>query len=158
MGIGQLHSRSQKNRFHMVTEPFVQQPGLPFAEVLDAETVQQAFEEHDGLFGQDDIYSTPVVLWAFLAQALRDGKGAACAAAVADIGTYMQQTGGPVPCGDTGDYCRARAKLNPSALRQLTVQTAEQLEQGADPSWLWPGRTGWPSRCTSRSPRRCACG
>jgi hypothetical protein len=34
------------------------------------------------LFGQDDIYSTQIVLWAFLAQVLRDGKGAACASAV----------------------------------------------------------------------------
>lgn len=74
-----------------------------------------------------------------MAQVLRDGKGAACTSAVAEIATYMQQTGGRPPCGDTGNYCRARAKLSLPALRQLTVQTAERLEQQADPSWLSRG-------------------
>jgi hypothetical protein len=129
----------QANPFHAVADPFVQQPGLPFAEVLTAETIEQAFVHHDGLFAGDDIFSTPLVLWAFLAQVLRDGKGAACAAAVADIATYLQQAGGAVPSGDTGDYCRARAKLSLPALRQLTVAAAEQLEDAADPSWLSHG-------------------
>jgi len=132
-------SPQNRNRFAAVVEPFLQQPGLPFAEVLTAEAVEQAFAEEHALFGEGDIFSTPIVLWAFLAQVLRDGKGAACAAAVADIATYMQQTGGRAPSGDTGDYCRARAKLSLSALRRLTVQTAEQLEERADPSWLFHG-------------------
>ena len=127
------------NRFDTVAEPFLQRPGLPFAEVLTAEGIERAFAERDALFGQDDIFSTQIVLWAFLAQVLRDGKGAACAAAVADIATYMQQTGGRVPSGDTGDYCRARSKLDLAALHGLTVQAAQQLEAGADPSWLWHG-------------------
>jgi hypothetical protein len=126
-----------KNRFATVAEPFLQQPGLPFAEVLTAEAIEQVFAENDALFGERDIFSTPIVLWAFLAQVLRGGKGAACAAAVADIATYMQQTGGRVPSGDTGDYCRARFKLSLPALRGLTAQVAQQLEEGADPSWLW---------------------
>jgi len=38
-----------------------------------------------------------------------------------------------------GDYCRARAKLSLPALRELTVGAAEQLQDRADPSWLWHG-------------------
>lgn len=135
----EVNRTPRKNPFRPVADPFLQQPGLPFAEVLTAEAIEQAFTEHDGLFGQDDIFSTPIVLWAFLAQVLRDGKGAACAMAVADIATYLKQAGEPAPSGDTGDYCRARAKLSPSAIRALTVQAAEQLEDAADPSWLWHG-------------------
>ena len=119
--------------------PFLQQPGLPFADVLDAQTVEDAFRQHDALFATDAVFSTPVVLWAFLAQVLRDGKGAACAAAVADIATYMQQTDRPVPSGDTGDSCRARAKLNLDALANLTRAGASQLERHAQPGWLWHG-------------------
>jgi len=111
---------TNNNRFDPVAEPFLQREGLPFAEVLDAKSIR-------------------IVLWTFLAQVLRDGKGAACASAVADIATYMQQTGGPVPSGDTGDYCRGRAKLNLSVLRQLVRDSARQLEAKADPSWLWRG-------------------
>ncbi len=126
--------------FDDVLRPFLQQGGLPFADVLSAETIEQAFDRHDALFATDAVFSTPLVLWAFLAQTLRDGKGAACAAAVADIATYALQTGRPVPCGDTGDYCRARAKLDLAALRDLVGHTADHLQQNAPPDWLWHGR------------------
>jgi len=129
----------RKNRFDIVAEPFLQQPGLPFAQVLTAEAIGQAFTEKDVLFGQADIFSTQIVLWAFLAQVLRGGKGGACAAAVADIATYMHQTGGPVPSGDTGDYCRARSKLDLAALHDLTTQAAQRVEEGTDTSWQWHG-------------------
>lgn len=131
--------RSDKPTFQTVLAPFLQQEGLSFADVLSAQDIQQAFAEGEGLFGQDDIYSTQIVLWAFLAQVLRDGKGAACAAAVADIATYCQQRDLAVPCGDTGDYCRARAKLSQPALRHLARQVGENLEEQADASWLWHG-------------------
>ncbi len=131
--------RVHRNAFALVAEPFLQQPGLPFAEVLTAESLEKAFADNDALFAQCDTFSTSIVLWAFLAQVLRDGKGAACAAAVADIATYRQQMGLPVPSGDTGDYCRAGAKLSPAALRRLVGQAAEELEQRAKPSWLWHG-------------------
>ncbi len=127
--------------FHAVAESFLQADGLPFADVLSADSMEQVFRDRDALFGQDeeDIYSTQIVLWAFLAQSLRDGKGASCAAAVEDIATYMHQVDQPAPCGDTGDYCRARAKLDPAALRYLAVDTARRLEAGADDEWLWKG-------------------
>jgi len=126
--------------FRGILEPFLQQPGLPFADVLSAQAIEHAFAERDGLFATDAVFSTPIVLWAFLAQVLRDGKGAACAHAVADIATYMQQTGQRPPSGDTGDYCRARAKLDPAALRKLVRQTARQLDGQAPAEWLWHGR------------------
>ena len=128
-----------KNGFDAVADPFLQEEGLPFAEVLDAASIQRIFREEDALFGQDDIFSTEIVLWAFLAQTLRDGKGAACAAAVAEIATYMVQTDQRPPSGDTGDYCRARAKLSLSALRRLVVESAGHVERQADNSWLWNG-------------------
>ncbi len=126
--------------FHDVAEPFLGRPGLPFAEVLSAGAIERAFAQRDGLFATDAVFSTAIVLWAFLAQVLRDGKGSACGAAVAEIATYTQQTGGRVPCGDTGDYCRARAKLDPAALRALVRQSAGELDHQAREDWLWHGR------------------
>jgi len=126
--------RNRKGRFHAVAEPLLGQPGLAFAEVLTAEAIEAAFADNDALFAGDDIYSTPLVLWAFPAQALRDGKGAACAAAVADIATYQQQTGGPVPSGDTGEYCRARAcavlSLATGAMGDLAVGPYQGKQTG----------------------------
>ncbi len=71
---------------------------------------------------------------------MRDGKGVACSAAVADIATYLLQTGQRPPSGDTGAYCRARAKLSLPALRRLVRESAGQLEGQVDRSWLWKGR------------------
>ena len=129
-----------KNTFAVLAQSFLYDPGLPFAAVLDAETIQRVFQEEEGLFGQEDLFSTPMVLWAFLAQTLRDGKGAACASAVADIATYLLQRGQRPPSGDTGAYCRARAKLNLRALQRLVRETSGSLEHQVDPSWLWKGR------------------
>jgi putative transposase len=126
--------------FRAVAAPFLQADGLPFADVLTAESIEQVFTDHDALFGQDDIFSTPIVLWAFLGQALRDSKGASCAAAVENISTYMNQSDRLAPCGDTGDYCRARAKLDQQAVQHLTTDTARRLEADVPEAWLWKGR------------------
>lgn len=126
--------------FRQVVAAFLAQPGLPFASVLSAERVERVFAEHGNLFGMDTIYSTVVTLWAFLGQALRDGKQASCQAAVAEIVTHQQTLGRPIPTSDTGDYCRARAKLSAAALHDLTVEVAEELEAQAVPAWLWKDR------------------
>jgi len=123
----------------MIADPFLHDPGLPFASVLDGASIQRVFREEEALFGQEDIFSTEIVLWAFLAQMLRDGKGVACSAAVADIATYMLQTGQQPPSGDTGDYCRARAKLSLPALRRLVRESSRQLEGDIASPWLWKG-------------------
>lgn len=126
--------------FDVVAEPFLRQEGLPFAQRLSARDIEEAFAQEGALFAQEDLYSTQIVLWAFLAQVLRGGKGAACASAVADIATYLRQVGLPAPSGDTGDYCRARAKLSLPALRRLVAQGAQKLDSQAQGPWLWRGR------------------
>ena len=56
-------NRSHRNHpFDVVADPLVVQPGLPFAEVLTAEAIEDAFADNKALFGQDDIFSTPIVL------------------------------------------------------------------------------------------------
>lgn len=139
MSIIACDPKTARNRFRNVAEPFCQQEGLPFADVLSAEEIRHAFVEADALFASDDIYSTDIVLWAFLAQTLRDEKAASCTQAVKDIRTYQVQTAGPVPCDNTGDYCRARAKLSRQVLRKLTRQGAQLVEKRAKEAWLWHG-------------------
>jgi len=131
--------KSFTSDFSMIANSFLRTPGLPFASVLDAATIERVFREEEAFFGQNDIFSTQIVLWAFLAQTLRDGKGIACTAAVADIATYLLQTGQRPPAGDTGDYCRARAKLKLAALQRLVRESAQQLEDQTLRPWLWKG-------------------
>lgn len=128
------------SEFQQVVGAFLTQPGLPFADVLPAETIERVFAEHDNLFGMNSIYSTVLTVWAFLGQVLRDDKEASCQAAVARIVTHQTVTGGQIPTADTGDFCRARGKLSQEALQTLTIEVAAGLESQAAPAWLWKGR------------------
>ncbi len=126
--------------FQQIVDAFMAEAGLPFADVLTKERIELAFARHDGLFGQHGVYSTALVLWAFLSQVLRDGKEASCQSAVARIASYCLHEGIQPPTHDTGDYCKARAKLSEAALHELGKEVADELQQRADESWLWKGR------------------
>jgi hypothetical protein len=95
------------------------------------------FAKHDGMFGGQGIYSTAVVLWSFLGQVLRDGKEASCQAAVARVVAHCEQEQIAPPTADTGDYCRARAKLSEAALHELSCDVAAETEAAAQADWLW---------------------
>ena len=126
--------------FQKIMDGFLLQPGLPFATVVTAEKINCIFARHGGLFGGNGIYSSAIVLWAFLGQVLRDGKEASCQSAVAGIISFCLQVGRDAPTADTGDYCRARAKLSEPALRELSREVANDAEQQVDEAWLWKGR------------------
>src|SRR4030065_678682 len=53
--------------------------------------------------------------------------------------SFLQEAGLRPPAGDTGDYCRARAKLKLTALQRLARESAGDLEAAAPPPWLWKG-------------------
>jgi len=125
--------------FRRIVDVFLAGEGLPFSQILSAERIERICGNHGCLFGQHRIFSTPVVLWAFLSQVLRDGKEAACQAAVASIAAARLERSEEPPTEDTGDSSRARAKLAPQALKAISCEVAEELEQAADPRWLWKG-------------------
>lgn len=125
--------------FQRVVHAFVAQPGLPFASLLSAKRIEQIFAKHNALFGIHGVYNTAVMLWSFLGQVLRDGKEAACQSAVARVVNYCLATGEEPPTADTGDYCRARAKLSEPALQELTREVADEMEANAPNKWLWHG-------------------
>ena len=130
---------SGSKSFQKIVDAFLTQPGLPFANVLSAERIERVFAKHGNLFATEGIYSTAVMVWAFIGQVLRDGKEASCQAAVACVVSYCLQRQIASPTSDTGDYCKARAKLSEAALRDLAREIAAEVEEQADPSWLWKG-------------------
>lgn len=132
-------SRSGRSNFQRIVAAFLSQPGLPFASVLSAERIERIFAKHGNRFG-GTVYSTAVMVWSFLGQVLRDGKEASCQAAVARVVVYCQLQGTGPPTADTGDYCRARAKLSTAALHDLSREIAADVEEQANPRWLWKGR------------------
>ncbi len=63
---------SLQQRFRIALSSFMQQDGLPFADVLTEEKIQHAFDDEGVSFAQadDDVYTPAVTLWAFLSQVL----------------------------------------------------------------------------------------
>ena len=74
------------------------------------------------------VYSTAIVLWAFMSLVMRDGKEAACQSAVARIVAYLTKRGRRAPVADTGNYCRARAQLPEGALKELSNTVAAEAQ------------------------------
>jgi hypothetical protein len=125
--------------FRKIADVFLGREGLPFVELISAERIAEVFNRHGNLFGLGAVYSTAVMVWSLLGQVLRDGKEASCRAAVARVVSYRNQIGKRPPTEDTGDYCRARAKLSEHALHDLSNQIGSDMEQAAEPHWLWKG-------------------
>lgn len=132
--------REGSSSFRKVVAAFLASEPLPFARILSAERVQRLFAKHGGLFGQHGVYATAMMVWSFLGQVLRDGKDASCQAAVARVVSYCEHKQIAPPTADTGDYCRARAKLSEAALHDLGGEVAAETEAAADADWLWKGK------------------
>lgn len=128
------------SQFDTVLAPFCQAEGLPFADVLTADTIAQAFADEQVSFGQKahSFWTPALTLWTFLSQVVDDGSKS-CRAAVARAVVATALTRPPSDC-DTGNYCRARAKLPTSVLCRLTLQVAVALEKEAPALWRWQGR------------------
>lgn len=134
--------RSLPDRFRLVLSSFLQKDGLPFSEVLSEEQIQQAFEEEGALFATDEqsVYTPAVTLWAFLSQVLYKGEQRSCVAAVARVAVLLVALGRKPSSGNTGAYCRARAKLSEKVIERLTVDVASGCERRVPKDWLWRGR------------------
>ncbi len=135
-------SPAVSNSFSFITGAFLQSDGLPFAEVLPEEEIEATFAEENVSFAQqeDDIYTPAVTLWAWLSQSLHAGVARSCVAAVSRVTVLCVMLGREPPSPDSGDYCRARAKLSEHVLRRLVYSAADALESRVPADWLWLGR------------------
>lgn len=101
------------HRFRLILQSFLSHAGLPFAQALPEETIDQAFDAEGVVFGQDprSAYTPAVTLWAFLSQVLFKGEQRSCVAAVSRV-VVLWVALGRQPCSDnTGAYCRACSLL-----------------------------------------------
>ncbi len=112
---------------------------LAFGDIISAETVRELFSVEDSLFGcgEEDLWSTGLTLWSFIGQVLQDGKQRSCNAAVTNATRYMLEQGLTPPSFDSGEYCRARGKLNIEVMRQLVTEICRKMTQASPESWLW---------------------
>ena len=148
--------------FELVRRSLLQGDGLPFAEALTAEQIQQAFAAEGVSFGDvvrdsappavnavtrtavseggdDIVYTMGVTLWAMLSQALFTDVQRACVAAVQRVAVYYALRGRDVSSTNTGAYCRARAKVPEGVVRRLAEGLAARCEAVVADEWRWQG-------------------
>lgn len=128
--------------FSVFDHIFYSDNSLAFGNVLSADRVREMFAGSNALFGygENDFWNTGVTLWSFICQVLQDGKQSSCNAAVTNAMRYMIENGMTPPGPDSGEYCRARNKLNVKVLRQIACDIANKMSQQTPENWLWHGK------------------
>jgi hypothetical protein len=116
---------------------FAQADGLPFAEVLSADRIEDALREEEATW-REDVYTPLLTLWAFLSQvACPDGS---CRAAVARVLAWLVSRN-ELPCTpQTGPYCKARQRLPEKLLQRLARETGRAVQADVAAEWRWKGR------------------
>ena len=136
------HGReSLPQRFRLVLLSVLQAHGLPFSNVLTEEEIEEAFDEEESWFGQeeDNVFTPPVTLWAFLSQVLHKEEQRSCLAAVSRVIVLLVALGRKPCAKNSGGYCKARAKLPEKVIERLTLKVAASCEKAIPGNWLWHG-------------------
>jgi hypothetical protein len=117
-------------------------PSLPFGDILSAGRVRKLFADNDALFGsgENTVWNTGLTLWSFISQVLGDGKQRSCNAAVTHAIRYCLEHGLEPPGAHSGDYCRARKKLNAAVVKQFACHIAQKMSHASPDCWLWLGK------------------
>jgi hypothetical protein len=108
---------------------------LPFQDILSTANLSKRLSP---LKHRDRIFTPELTLFGFLSQAISSDPS--CQASVSQIIAHLINQGNEVPSANTAAYCKARSRLPESVLSGLTRESGQQLEEQADPKWLWRGR------------------
>ena len=116
---------------------FLQDGGLPFADVLTADCLRDALGEIKATW-KDRIYTPLTTLWVFLGQVLNADHS--CRAAVARLAADRAARG-LLPCSsETGAYCQSRKRLPEAFFAAVARLVGRNLDARVDRRWLWKGR------------------
>jgi hypothetical protein len=116
---------------------FAQAPGLPFAEVLTAVEVDEAFRA-EGVESYDCVYTPLTTIRLLLSQALDPDPS--LRQAVSRLLAERAAEGRANLSANTGAYSQARQRLPEGVLQRLTRHVGNRLLQQAPRHWYWKGR------------------
>jgi Transposase DDE domain len=116
---------------------FLQAPGLPFGDVLDAQQVERALEE-ENVQSCDCVYTALVTLRMLLSQVM--DADPSLRQAVSRLLAERAAAGQPKISANTGAYSQARRRLSEALLQRLTRRVGDELLLQAPVRWLWHGR------------------
>jgi hypothetical protein len=127
----------QARQIETLRTQFAQADGLPFADLLPADRLEQALREEQAAWRQ--AVWTPVrTLWAFLSQV--SSPDGSCRLTVDRVLAWLVSRG-EVPCSPKTDpYCKARQRLPESLLPRLVRESGRDLHERSPDAWRWQGR------------------
>jgi hypothetical protein len=126
---GRLHRQVDTLRHQ-----FLQEGGLPLADVLTAGGLKEALREVKAAWN-DRIYTPLATLWVFLGQVLNADQS--CCAAVARLIAHRVSQGLEPCSSETGAYCQARKRLPERFFAAVARLVGRNLDARVDPRWLW---------------------
>src|SRR6476661_6443467 len=147
MGVGPLsgtepspmrppHPGSFREQATLLRRQFLQDGGLPFADVLTDQLLSEALAGVGRWL--DRVFSPLVTLWVFLGQVLSADHP--CRAAVARLNAHRLARGQRPCSARTGAYCRARRRLPEGFFSAAACSVGRGLDAKAGKGWLWKGR------------------
>src|SRR5437588_2634229 len=129
--------RRLRQQVGFLRQQFLQQDGLPFADVLSTAGLEAALREIPPGW-KDRIFTPLITLWVFLGQVLNADQS--CRAAVARLIAHRVAQGLEPCSSETGAYCQARGRLPERFFAAVARLVGQNLDAQADPRWLWKGR------------------
>jgi hypothetical protein len=130
------HGRLRR-QVDLLRQQFLQQGGLPLADVLSSADLKGALREIPSRW-KDRIFTPLITLWVFLGQALAADQS--CRAAVARLIAHRVSLGLEPCSSETGAYCQARKRLPERFFAAVARLVGRNLDAQVDRRWLWKGR------------------
>jgi hypothetical protein len=132
------HSHGRlRQQVGFLRQQFLQQDGLPFADVLSTAGLEGALREIPPGW-KDRIFTPLITLWVFLGQVLNADRS--CRAAVARLIAHRVSQGLEPCSSETGAYCQARKRLPERFFAAVARLVGRDLDEQVDRRWLWKGR------------------
>jgi hypothetical protein len=126
-----------RRQIDFLRQQFLQQGGLPFADVLSRADLEGALHEIPFRW-KDRIFTPLITLWVFLGQVLNADPS--CRAAVARLIAHRVARGLSPCSSETGAYCQARRRLPERFVAAVARLVGRNLDARVDRRWLWKGR------------------
>jgi hypothetical protein len=114
-----------RSQISFLRQQFLQGDGLPFGDVLSAETLSRALATIEGGW-VDRVYTPLTTLWVFLGQVLSADHS--CRAAVARLIAHRVACGQRRCSAETGAYCQARKRLSEAFFAAAARETGRSLD------------------------------
>ena len=121
------HPGSFRRHAALLRRQFLQDGGLPFADVLTDQLLSQAMA-HVGRW-LDRVFPPLVTLWVFLGQVLSADHS--CRAAVARLNAHRVARDQEPCSARTGPYCRARRRPPEAFFSAAACSVGRSLDEGA---------------------------